>query len=51
MPDWVIDPQHESSLKRAAVLEEEIISFGNDIELRPKLSSSYQDFWLQRAVG
>ena len=37
VPDWVIDPQHESSLEGAGVLEEEPISLRNDIELRPKL--------------
>ena len=50
VPDWVIDPQHESSLEGAGVLEGELISLRNDIELRPKLSNSYQDFWLQKAV-
>ena len=50
VPDWVIDPQHESSLEGAAVLEEELISLRNDIELKPKLSNFYQDFWLQKAV-
>ena len=49
-PDWVIYPQHESSLEGAGVLEEELISLRNDIELRPKLLNSYQDFWLQKAV-
>ena len=48
--DWVLDPQHEPSLKGAGVLEEKLISLQNDIELRPKLSNSYQDFWLQKAV-
>ena len=50
VPEWVIDPQHESSLEGAGVLEEELISLQNDIELKPKLSNSYQDFWLQKAV-
>ena len=50
VPDWVIDPQHESSLEGAGVLQEELISLRNDIELRPKLSNSNQDFWLQKAV-
>ena len=40
VPDWVIDPQHKSSLEVAGVLEEELISLRNDIELRPKLSNS-----------
>ena len=42
MPDWVIDPQNESSLEGASVLEEELTSLRNDIELRPKLSNSYR---------
>ena len=46
----MIDPQHESSLEGAGVLEEELISLQNDIELRPKLLNSYQDFWLQKAA-
>ena len=46
----MLDPQHEPSLKGAGVLEEKLISLQNDIELRPKLSNSYQDFWLQKAV-
>ena len=46
----MIDPQHESSLEGAGVLEEELISLRNDIELRPKLSNFYQDFWLQKDV-
>ena len=46
----MIDPQHESSLEGEGVLEEELISLQNDIELRPKLSSSYQDFWLPKDV-
>ena len=46
----MIDPQHESSLEGAAVLEEELISLRNDIELKPKLSNFYQDIWLQKAV-
>ena len=50
VPDWVIDPQHESSLEGAGVLKEELISFQNDVELTSKLSNSYQDFWLQKAV-
>ena len=50
MPDWVIDPQHESSMEGAGVVEEKLISLQNDIELKPKLSNSYQDFWLQKAV-
>ena len=50
VPDWVIDPQHESSLEVAGVLEEELTSLRKDIELKPKLSNSYQDFWLQKAV-
>ena len=49
-PDWVIDPQHESSLEGAAVLKEELISLQYGIELKPKLSNSYQDSWLQKAV-
>ena len=51
VPDWVIDPKHESSLEGAGVLEEELISLQNDIELRPKLSNSYPDCWLQKAVS
>ena len=35
----MIDLQHESSLEGAGVLEEELISFRNDIKLRPKLSN------------
>ena len=50
VPVWVIYPQHESSLEGAGVLEEELISLRNDIELKPKLSNSYQNFWLQKAV-
>ena len=50
VPDWVIDPQHQSSMEGAGVVEEELISLQNDIELKPKLSNSYQDFWLQKAV-
>ena len=45
VPDWVTDPQHESSLEGEAVLEE-LISLRNDIELKPKLSNFYQDFCL-----
>ena len=48
--DWVIDLQHQSSLDGASVLEEELISLRNDIELKPKLSNFYQDIWLQKAV-
>ena len=44
VPDWVIYPPHESSLEGAGVLEEELISLQNGIEMRPKLSNSYQDF-------
>ena len=44
MPNWMIDPQHESSVEGVGVSEEELISLRSDIELRPKLSNSYQDF-------
>ena len=36
----MIDLQHESSLEGAGVLEEELISFRNDIKMRPKLLNS-----------
>ena len=50
VPDWMIDPQHKSSLEGTGVLKKKLISLRSDIELRPKLSNSYQDFWLQKAV-
>ena len=50
MPDWVIDLQRESSLEGASVLKAELISFRNGIEPKPKLSNSYQDFWLEKAA-
>ena len=51
VPDWVIDPQHESSLEGAdRYVLEGLISLRNDIERRPKLSNCYQDFRMQKAV-
>lgn len=51
IPDWVINPFLDISNEETGMVEEELISLQNDIELRPKFKKSYQDFWLQKNIS
>ena len=51
IPDWVINPFLDISYEETGIVEEELVSLINDIELRPKFRKSYQDFWLQTGIS
>ena len=48
IPDWVINPFLDVNSEETGVAEEELVLIQNDMELRPKLKKSYQDFWSQK---
>ena len=48
IPDWMINPFLDVNSEKTGVVEEELVSIQNDIELRPKFKKSYQYFWLQK---
>ena len=48
IPDWVTNPLLDDRSEETGVVEEEIVSLQNDIELRSMFKKSYQDFWLQK---
>ena len=44
----MINPFLDVNSEKTGVVEEELVSIQNDIELRPKFKKSYQYFWLQK---
>ena len=50
IPGWVIDPFTESSTEVPTHLVEELVSLQNDEDLKPKMKTSYQAFWMQTAI-
>ena len=50
IPVWVIDLFTEPSTEVPTHLEEELVSLQNAEDLKPKLKTSYQAFWMQTAI-
>ncbi|CAI9720055.1 Hypothetical predicted protein [Octopus vulgaris] len=50
VPDWTVNSFIDIGEEENGELEEELITLQNDIELKPKLHKSDQEFWFQKAI-
>ena len=50
IPGWVFYPLTEPSTEVPTHLEEKLVSLQKDEDLKPKFKTSYEAFWMQKAI-